>query len=149
MRPWKTAALVFSCSLSHHHDQVEKWDNGSGVKRHWVNSCVSVNSTQVFDGCSASESERWNQRVWVYVAGMKKRFSSAVPQCHVKMLQRDGIRQGGGDQTEPSCSLTGSCMQSLSDWKKREEFKVWFVRLGTIQHSMDWIAAHWWSLSFY
>ena len=60
--PWwdheKQLRLFSTASLSHHHDQVEKWDNGSGVKRHWVNSCVSVNSSQVFEGCSAPESER-------------------------------------------------------------------------------------------
>lgn len=59
--PWwdheKQLLLFSAASFSHHHDQVEKWDNGSGVKRHWVKSCVSVNSSQVFEGCSASEGE--------------------------------------------------------------------------------------------
>ena len=52
MSPWKPAALVSAALLSRHRDQVEKWDNGSGVKQHWVNSCVFVNSCQVFEGFS-------------------------------------------------------------------------------------------------
>lgn len=95
--PWwdheKQLRLFSAASLSHHHDQVEKWDNGSGVKRHWVNSCVSVNSSQVFEGCSAPESEREaeqeSEESWIYVAGMKKRFSSVIRQCHVRMLLWD------------------------------------------------------------
>lgn len=47
----------------------------------------------MFEGCIAPESEKEVERerdeeAWIYVAGMKERFSSAIPQCHVRMLER-------------------------------------------------------------
>lgn len=35
--------------------------------------------------------ERLNRREWsqIYAAGTAKTFSSAIPQCHIRMLQRD------------------------------------------------------------
>lgn len=74
--PMKSSCACFSCfALSRHRDQVEKWDNGSGVKQHWVNSCVFVNSCQVFEGFSGP-AERGSQ---INVVVWKKGSSSAVP----------------------------------------------------------------------
>lgn len=50
---WDHEKQLLLFQLLHHHDQVEKWDNGSGVKQHWANSCVFVNCSQVFKECNA------------------------------------------------------------------------------------------------
>lgn len=50
---WDHEKQLLLFQLLHHHDQVEKWDNGSDVKQHRANSCVFVNCSQVFKECNA------------------------------------------------------------------------------------------------
>lgn len=72
----------------------KKWDNGSGVKLYWVNSRVFVNSSQVFEGCSAPESRRQDLCNW-----HKGKYCSLTPGCYsvTLRLQMQSWVIGGSD----------------------------------------------------
>lgn len=130
----------------HHHDQTEKWDNGSGVKRHWVPSCVSVNPSQVFESSSALESEGvrwiWREKPLIYVAGMEEMCLSTVLQCHVRMFlwgsQPLYVFRTRREAERTRLCMPVHCMQTVWFTKERRaQSLIYKTQNSVVSHGLD------------